>query len=200
MGVEEQPQNTVARNLVVCRPDVFTVDRVRFRGLTLLRRSIGLASARAPPEWISFVNASEEGPCDQQRPATLSIRSSPTRGHFRYESGHHGDLWLDLELFCRQPTSIEPLVASMSTICRRHRPDAVCGPMAEGAFVALLVASKLDVEFLYAERIDSPKIADLFPVEYRIPAAFATRSAASVSRSSTMSSTPAPPSEARPPT
>ncbi|HEX8917284.1 MAG TPA: phosphoribosyltransferase family protein, partial [Chloroflexota bacterium] len=46
--------------------------------------------------------------------------------------------------------------------------DAVCGPLVEGAFVALMVASELDVEFYYTERFERES-DHLFPVEYRIP-------------------------------
>ena len=27
-------------------------------------------------------------------------------GHFAYESGHHSDLWLDLETLCESPTAL----------------------------------------------------------------------------------------------
>ena len=56
--------------------------------------------------------------------------------------------------------------------------DAVCGPLVEGAFVALMVASDLGVEFYYTERFapqadGSPQ--SLFPVEYRVPAVLRDR-------------------------
>jgi len=38
------------------------------------------------------------------------------RGHFRFESGHHSDMWMDLETLCRRPAMIQ------------HHVDAVCGP------------------------------------------------------------------------
>jgi orotate phosphoribosyltransferase len=91
------------------------------------------------------------------------------RGHFRYESGHHGDLWLDLESFCRNPTAIEPLMHALAADVKRHRPAVICGPLVEGAFVALLVANKLEAQFVYTERIEHGERAGLFPVEYRVP-------------------------------
>ena len=48
--------------------------------------------------------------------------------------------------------------------------DAVCGALNEGAFVALMVASELDVEFSYTERFAPPPSRDaLFEVRYRLP-------------------------------
>ncbi len=91
------------------------------------------------------------------------------RGHFLLESGHHGDLWLDLELLCLRPRQIEGSVAALSEQLRGLTVDAVCGPLNEGAFVALMVASQLDVEFYYAERFERAPSDQLFPVEYRLP-------------------------------
>lgn len=93
------------------------------------------------------------------------------RGHFLLESGHHGDLWLDLELLCLRPRQLEGSVSALSAQLRGHAVDAVCGPLNEGTFVALMVASQLDVEFYYAERFERAPSDQLFPVEYRLPAA-----------------------------
>ena len=93
------------------------------------------------------------------------------KGHFRMESGHHGDLWLDLELLCVRP---RPIARSAAALAKRLSPyavDVVCGPLVEGAFVALTVASELDAEFSYSERFDYPQSDRLYPVEYRIPGA-----------------------------
>jgi orotate phosphoribosyltransferase len=93
------------------------------------------------------------------------------RGHFLLESGHHGDLWLDLELLCLHPWQIERSAASLAKRLSGHRVEAVCGPLNEGAFVALLVASRLDVEFSYVERLERPRSDQSFSVEYRLPRA-----------------------------
>ena len=93
-------------------------------------------------------------------------------GHFRLESGHHSDLWIDLELLCLRPEFVQQRAAELAARLARHHLDAVCGPLVEGAFVALLVASRLGVEFYYTERFVSEgdgKGATLFPVEYRLP-------------------------------
>src|SRR5215471_14392725 len=86
------------------------------------------------------------------------------RGHFRFESGHHGDLWLDLELLFYEPARVGPLAEELAGKLSKYAIDAVCGPLVEGAFVALMVASRLAVPFTYAERRVSAR-TDLFPVD-----------------------------------
>lgn len=97
------------------------------------------------------------------------------KGHFRLESGHHGDLWLDLELLCWKPARVKQFAAKLAKRISRHDVEVVCGPLVEGAFVALLVAAKLEMEFFYSERIPHPDRDALFPVEYRVPAALRER-------------------------
>ena len=101
------------------------------------------------------------------------------KGHFRFESGHHGDTWLNLELLCVQPEPIEQLAAVLADCLSQQRPDIVCGPLVEGAFVALMVARRLKVPFTYAERFDPAAVSrrakadakshEMFPVSYRLP-------------------------------
>jgi orotate phosphoribosyltransferase len=90
-------------------------------------------------------------------------------GHFLLESGHHGDLWLDLELLYLRPRLVEPLAVELARRLSTLDVEVVCGPLVEGAFVGLTVASALDVQFSYSVR--SPRIqqAELFPAAYRIP-------------------------------
>ena len=93
------------------------------------------------------------------------------KGHFLLESGHHGDLWLDLELLCLHPEQVQPFASELAKRLASHRLEAVCGPLVEGAFVALLVAAELGVEFFYTERIETEDSENLFSVSYRLPAA-----------------------------
>ncbi len=88
-----------------------------------------------------------------------------------FESGHHGDLWLELERLCLRPGVVRPLAAELARWVGEQRAEVVCGPLVEGAFVALLVAEELGVEFVYAERFENRENRGLFPVEYRLPAA-----------------------------
>src|SRR5262245_51319272 len=92
-------------------------------------------------------------------------------GHFLLESGHHGRMWIDLELLCQRP---EPVRRSAVKIAARFAQlgiDAVCGPLVEGAFVALMVAAELDVLFTYSERLPKTASETLYPYGYRLPGA-----------------------------
>jgi orotate phosphoribosyltransferase len=91
------------------------------------------------------------------------------RGHFRFESGHHGSLWLDLELLCLHPQRLRPICDRLAAALAPHAVEVVCGPLVEGAFVALLVASALGLPFTYADRRSDPRAGGLFPVRYELP-------------------------------
>jgi orotate phosphoribosyltransferase len=93
------------------------------------------------------------------------------KGHFRLESGHHGDLWLDLDALLRRPGRLRPFVAALAQRLAAYGVEGVCGPQTGGAFVAAMVAAELDVEFFYAERVAPPPGAALYATEYRVPAA-----------------------------
>ena len=91
------------------------------------------------------------------------------RGHFRYESGHHSDAWIDLERLCLYPERVAPLADELADRIAAHHVDAVCGPLVEGAFVALMVASRLQTLFTYADRFEDRESDALYPVRYRVP-------------------------------
>ena len=97
-------------------------------------------------------------------------------GHFRLESGHHGDLWLDLEPLYLRPGRLRGFAAELARRLRPHDVGAICGPLVGGSFLAQMVALELDSEFLFAEQFARPKGDGLYPVGYRIPEAL--RSAA----------------------
>jgi len=90
-------------------------------------------------------------------------------GHFRFESGHHGQVWLDLELLFLRPERVQPLAEALADRLRAYHPAAVCGPLVEGAFVALMVASSLRLPFSYSEPVRDHDTTGLFPVSYPIP-------------------------------
>jgi orotate phosphoribosyltransferase len=95
---------------------------------------------------------------------------SGRQGHFLLESGHHGDLWFDLETLCLQPQRAQAVAAELTAPLSDLQLDAVCGPLVEGAFVALMVALQLDTQFTYSERFVCPAADGLFPAGYRVPA------------------------------
>jgi len=91
------------------------------------------------------------------------------RGHFKLESGHHGDLWLELETLCLRCREIQPFAAQLAARLSHYKVDVVCGPLVEGAYIALLVSLELGCDFAYAERFANPSREGLFPVAYRLP-------------------------------
>ena len=94
----------------------------------------------------------------------------PTReGHFVFESGHHGQVWLDLQLLLLHPERVQPLAEALADRLRGYHAAAVCGPLVEGAFVGLMVASSLRLPFSYSEPVRDRRAAGLFPVSYPIP-------------------------------
>jgi orotate phosphoribosyltransferase len=88
-----------------------------------------------------------------------------SRGHFVYESGHHGDLWLNLDaLFvdARRSRGWAATLAERAAVCRS---EFVCGPLTGGAFVAQLLAAEIGTGFVFAER----SVSETGAVAYRIP-------------------------------
>ncbi len=93
-------------------------------------------------------------------------------GHFRFESGHHGDRWLEPDLLLQRPTELRPFaIALAQRLRRRERFEVVCGALTGGAFLAQMVAEQCEVAFAFAERFAPPPSDALYQVRYRIPAA-----------------------------
>jgi orotate phosphoribosyltransferase len=90
-------------------------------------------------------------------------------GHFLFESGHHGNLWLDLDHLFLRPRRIARFAAALAGYLARHEIEVVCGPLTGGAFLAQMIAAELDLEFCFTERYARPAHEGLFPVGYRIP-------------------------------
>jgi orotate phosphoribosyltransferase len=91
------------------------------------------------------------------------------KGHFRLESGHHGDLWLEIPRLYLRPGRLRGFAAALARRLAAHGVEGVCGPLVEGAFLAHRVAEELDVEFYFAEQFVRPRGDGLYPVGYRIP-------------------------------
>lgn len=91
------------------------------------------------------------------------------KGHFSLESGHHGDLWLDLDRLFLRPEEVRRFVIELANRLSRYNIAAVCGPLIGGALVAHMLAVELEVEFYYTERFVLPQRDALYPVAYRIP-------------------------------
>jgi orotate phosphoribosyltransferase len=95
---------------------------------------------------------------------------SPRKGHFLLESGYHGDRWLGLQSLCLRPRPVQALAVQLADRLAKLEIEVVCGPLVEGAFVGLMVASRLDIQFTYSERFSQPARNGLFPAGYRVPA------------------------------
>jgi orotate phosphoribosyltransferase len=93
-------------------------------------------------------------------------------GHFQFESGHHGDSWLDLERLFNRPNLLRPFANDLAERVLAYQVDAICGPMTGGALLAQMVAEQLAVDFSFAERMSAGK--GLNP-QYRLPASLGSR-------------------------
>jgi orotate phosphoribosyltransferase len=91
------------------------------------------------------------------------------KGHFRFESGHHGNLWLDLDLLFLRPKDIQPFVVELAHMISFFEVDAVCGPMVGGALIAQTIASSLGTEFYYTERVLPQHSNGLYAATYQLP-------------------------------
>lgn len=94
---------------------------------------------------------------------------SARRGHFQLESGHHGELWLDLDGLFARPTRLRPFVTELAEQLSQSGADVVCGPLVGGAFVAQAVAERLGIEASWTERVAAPSHGGLYAARYRIP-------------------------------
>jgi orotate phosphoribosyltransferase len=101
--------------------------------------------------------------------------TSVRRGHFQLESGHHSELWFDLDALFAVPQLIDPLVRQLANLVRSYEVTAVCGPLLGGAFVGQLIAHALDIEFCFTERVIPGDTGGLYRASYRLPAASAKR-------------------------
>jgi orotate phosphoribosyltransferase len=108
---------------------------------------------------------------DDLNHALMGLMAART-GHFLLESGHHGDLWLELDgLFWSD--AINAPAERLADRIRPHAVDVVCGPLVGGALLAQLVAARLGVAFCYTERTSTG--TGLYSATYRLPAALRSR-------------------------
>jgi orotate phosphoribosyltransferase len=78
------------------------------------------------------------------------------RGHWRYESGHHGTVWLDLDRLLARPARTRAWAAALAARLATRAATVACGPMTGGALLAQLVAAELDIGLVWTERRVGP--------------------------------------------
>jgi orotate phosphoribosyltransferase len=88
---------------------------------------------------------------------------STARGHFLYESGHHGDLWLDLHALFVDAARVRAWALEIARRTSDLGAEIVCGPMVGGAFLAQALAAELGAGFVFAERVSDEA------QHYRVP-------------------------------
>lgn len=100
-------------------------------------------------------------------PEFLTLLSAK-KGHFQLESGHHGNLWLNLDALVVQPKALLPFTNRLADLLAAHQFDAVCGPQLGGAIVARMVAERLGLESYPTQRRRSAKPRGLYAASYRL--------------------------------
>ena len=84
-------------------------------------------------------------------------------GHFVYESGHHGDLWVDLLRLSSRAPLLRACASELARLARPQAPELLCGPLVGGAFLAQFTASELGLPAVLAEKV----VED--DMRYRVP-------------------------------
>ena len=108
------------------------------------------------PDWFAvMLPAGDDGVVDD---AVIRL-ARPRHGHFDLGTGYHGDVWLDLDALFLRPAALRPHVRMLAGRIGEHHPDAVCGPMEGGAFLAQAIADALGTAFLPAARAPAPQRA-----------------------------------------
>jgi orotate phosphoribosyltransferase len=92
-------------------------------------------------------------------------------GHFQLESGHHGELWLELDALLLRPARLSPFIGTLARgLAATVDLDGVCGPLLGGALIASAVATALDCELYVAEPAAPEGSPDeLFRARYAVP-------------------------------
>jgi orotate phosphoribosyltransferase len=95
-------------------------------------------------------------------------------GHFLFESGHHGRLWLDLDAMLWDPAALTSCLSALAEPVSDAGADLVVGPLVGGALLGYRIAERLGLPFTYAEP-DGSDTDGLYAARYRLPPAMRSR-------------------------
>jgi orotate phosphoribosyltransferase len=95
-------------------------------------------------------------------------------GHFLFESGHHGCLWLDLDAMLWDPAALTFCLGALAETVSDPGVDLVVGPLVGGALIGYRIAERLGIPFTYAEP-DGFDTEGLYSARYRLPPAMRSR-------------------------
>jgi len=84
-------------------------------------------------------------------PQILLAAARAIRGHFRFESGDHGDLWLELDALLAD-ARCTAWAAELARRAAGARPEIACGPERGGASLAQSIARELGIAAASARR------------------------------------------------
>lgn len=101
-------------------------------------------------------------------PDALLALVAARRGHFCMESGYHAERWYELDRLFRDLTQLRPFVATLAQRLTSYRAEVICGPQSGGAQLASLLAAKLGLSAVGAERFAPENPTGLFPIKYRV--------------------------------
>src|SRR5258708_39208932 len=73
------------------------------------------------------------------------------KGHFRFESGHHGDLWREIPPAYIRPNRVRRYAVEFARLLAAHDVQTVRGPLVERALLAQMAPEELDAEFCFGE-------------------------------------------------
>ena len=76
------------------------------------------------------------------------------RGHFRLESGHHGELWLDVDRLFTRPERVRRHATAPADGSPRTASTSSAAPSPAAAFLGQMVAEELGAAFVYANRVE----------------------------------------------
>ena len=87
------------------------------------------------------------------------------KGHFVYESGDHGDMWLDLDVLFSEPPRMRRASQTLANAVKKYNAQMVVAPALGGALAGQMLADTIGSTFVYAERFGR-----MGNVRYAIPA------------------------------